>query len=160
MNKFDTAPEPPKYRINDNLRDLYSLDAFDYIKDITRPPDPEMLSAIENFRYLPDVVYLPNSFKAIIDLEFEKMLENGIMLQKCEKCGRFFNSDINYRGKLCDRVKSTGKSCREEEMFKTDDAEVISEDIMKKVRCYIQIFLKRLERKFQNQSLMNGLNIS
>jgi hypothetical protein len=132
MNKFDTAPEPPKYRINDNLRDLYSLDAFDYIKDITRPPDPEMLSAIENFRYLPDVVYLPNSFKAIIDLEFEKMLENGIMLQKCEKCGRFFNSDINYRGKLCDRVKSTGKSCREEEMFKTDDAEVISEDIMKK----------------------------
>ncbi len=113
-SKIDDIPMPSKRQINDTLRDSYALDAFDYMKEITRPEQPEMFSAIENFRDLPDVVYLPNSFKAIIDLEIEEMLSNGIMLLKCQKCGRYFNRRADYNGLLCDRVNSSGKSCREQ----------------------------------------------
>ncbi len=131
-NRLEEAPDPIKYRTNDILRNAYALDAFDYMRDLKRPEEPEMLSAIENFRYLPEVVYLPNCFKAIIDLEIEKMLENGIMFQKCDMCGRYFKRDINYHGRLCDRVKSSGKSCREEEKDSSIDPEAISEELTKK----------------------------
>ena len=112
--KLEDITMQSKRQINDSLRDNYALDAFDYMKDITRPEQPEMFSAIENFRDLPDVVYLPNSFKALIDLEIDEMLNNGIMLLKCQKCGRYFNRRADYNGLLCDRVNSSGKSCREQ----------------------------------------------
>lgn len=113
-SSVDSAPDPQKLRLNDSLRDSYALDAFDYIKDIKRPEQPEMLSAIENFRDLPDTVYMPNSFKAIIDLEIDEMLNCGIILSKCTRCGKYFERTADYKGMLCDRVNSTGKSCREE----------------------------------------------
>jgi len=130
--KLEKAPEPSNIKINDILRDSYALDAFDYMKDLTRPPEFEMYSAIESFRYLPDVVYLPNSFKALIDLEFDKMIENGIMLMKCEGCGRYFIRDNDYKGKLCNRVKSTGKSCREEANQVKLSEGAISEELNRK----------------------------
>lgn len=141
--KLNAAPDPTKIRMNDIMRDSYALDAFDYIKDITRPPEFEMLAAIESFRFSPNVVYLPNSFKSIIDLEFEKMLDNGIMFQKCESCKRYFNRDINYNGKLCDRVKSSGKSCREEAESEKQDKPVINEEVKQKSeKLYTQLYKK------------------
>ena len=129
---LENAPDPTKLRTNDILRDSFALDAFDYMKDITRPPQFEMYAAIENFKNFPDVVYLPNSFKSIIDLEFEKMLENGIMFQKCDSCKRYFNRDLNYSGTLCNRVKSSGKSCREEAKSNDGVKSIINEDSSKK----------------------------
>ncbi|MFA5659298.1 MAG: hypothetical protein WC900_08445 [Oscillospiraceae bacterium] len=136
--KLSKAPEPAKVRINDVIRDSYALDAFDYIREMTRPPDFEMYAAIENMRNFDDVIYLPNSFKAIIDLEIEKMLDAGLMLLKCSVCSRFFIRDVYYTGKLCDRVKSTGLSCREEaeagkaiEISVADDIDKKSEEIYK-----------------------------
>ena len=111
---LEDAPEPRKLRLNDTLRDSYALDAFDYIRNLTRPADTEMFAAIESFRTLPETVYLPNSYKDLIELEIEKMLENGINYIKCLECGRYFRKEEGYNGKLCNRVKSTGKSCREE----------------------------------------------
>lgn len=130
--KLSTAPEPLKYRINDSVRDSFALDAFDYIRDLTRPPEFEMYAAIENIRNFEDVIYLPNSFKAIIDLEFEEMLGNGLMMLKCRECSRYFIRDINYTGKLCDRVKSTGKSCREESESEKNLGITVEDDIDKK----------------------------
>jgi len=126
------APDPHKIRVTDILRDSYSLDAFDYIKDLTRPPEFEMYAAIENFRYMPEVVFLPNCFKALVDLEYDKMLENGFMLTKCESCSRYFVKENGYHGRLCDRVKSSGKSCREEFEEGKVSANQISEELNKK----------------------------
>lgn len=112
-SRLEGAPQQSKATINDNLRDSYALDVFEYMKDITRPSDIEMYSAIENFRFMPDVVYMPNCFKAIIDFEFSKMLEKGIILCKCENCGKYYTYDTEYKGSYCDRVNSSGKTCRD-----------------------------------------------
>ena len=81
---------------------------------------------------LYEVITLPNSFKALIDLEIDKMLENGINYIKCLECGRYFRKEEGYNGKLCNRVKSTGKSCREEAEEAKGEKDNISDDINKK----------------------------
>ncbi len=141
--KLSKASDMPKVRINDVIRDSYALDAFDYIREMTRPPDFEMYAAIENMRSLDDVIYLPNSFKAIIDLEFEKMLDSGLMLLRCTGCSRYFIRDIYYTGKLCNRVKSTGMSCREEaETGKAIEVSVEDEIDKKSEDMYLSLYSK------------------
>jgi hypothetical protein len=80
---------------------------------MSRPDGMELEAAEETFANLDGEYFLPDSFKAIIDLEFDKMLESGIILQKCAKCGKYFFYDMNYKGRLCNRVSSSGKTCRE-----------------------------------------------
>ena len=107
----DPVYNPPVSR--DAIRDQISLDAFSYLRGMARPDGMELEAAEETFANLDGEYFLPDSFKAIIDLEFDKMLESGIILQKCAKCGKYFFYDMNYKGRLCNRVSSSGKTCRE-----------------------------------------------
>lgn len=147
-DSVDSAPNPPKRQINDALRDKYALDAFDYIKDIKRPEQPEMLSAIENFRDLPDIVFMPNSFKAIIDLEIDEILNNGLMLLKCTRCGKYFERKSDYNGMLCDRVNSSGKSCREQ--VQQTEEELNSKTIKKKSEKLYTHMYKKIGKEIPN----------
>ncbi len=97
----------------DAMRDQMALDAFSNIKNMSRPAEFEMHSALEAFADIPAEVYMPNSFKAVIDLEFDLMIENGIFMQKCEKCGRYFTKTPGYDLPYCNRVTPSGKTCRE-----------------------------------------------
>lgn len=97
----------------DAMRDQMALDAFSNIKNMSRPAEFEMHSALEAFADIPTEVYMPNSFKAVIDLEFDLMIENGIFMQKCEKCGRYFTKTPDYNLPYCNRVTPSGKTCRE-----------------------------------------------
>lgn len=126
---LEKAPEPKRNKKNDLFTDSNAMDAYSYMSDIERPTDKEMYSAIENFRFMPDTVYLPNCLKAIIDLEFTKMLENGIILTKCAACGKYFRQEADYNGVYCNRVGKNGETCREmyeiekEEKEDTDESE-------------------------------------
>ncbi len=94
------------------IRDQLAMEAYSYVKKMTRPNEIEMNFALESIRENPQELYLPNSLKAAVDLEFELMERNNIILRKCENCGRFFASDgVNTR---CDRVNSSGKTCRKQ----------------------------------------------
>ncbi len=144
--KLNDITPPKKIRTNDLVRDEQIMNAFDYIKEMSRPSNAEMLTAIESFRFLPDDVYLPNSFKAIIDLEFDKMLENDFMFVKCEKCGRYFHSESGYNGKLCNRIKSTGKSCREEAGIKAPPPREVLNELNKKSEDLYKELYKKVGR--------------
>ncbi len=92
------------------IRDQLAMEAYSYVKNMTRPNDIEMNFALESIRENPAELYCPDSLKAAIDLEFELMVRNKIYMRKCENCGRFFAAlDDNPR---CDRVNSSGKTCR------------------------------------------------
>ncbi|MDE6599413.1 MAG: hypothetical protein K2K34_04960, partial [Oscillospiraceae bacterium] len=92
------------------IRDQLAMEAYSYIKGMERPNEIEMNFALETFRETPSELYYPDSLKATIDLEFELMVRNKIYMRKCENCGRFFTAlDDNTR---CDRVNSSGKTCR------------------------------------------------
>lgn len=94
------------------IRDQLAMEAYSYVKSMTRPNDIEMNFALETMRENPPELYLPDSLKAVIDLEFELMVKNRVYMRKCENCGRFFAAlDDNPR---CDRVNSSGKTCRQQ----------------------------------------------
>ncbi len=101
------------------IHDQVAMEAYAYVKNMSRPAEIDMNFALEAIRENPDELYLPDSLKAVIDLEFELMTRRGIYLRKCEGCGRFFTvTDDNPR---CDRVNSSGKTCRKqyEELIET-----------------------------------------
>lgn len=92
------------------IRDQLAMEAYSYVKGMTRPNEIEMNFALEAIRENPAELYYPDSLKAAVDLEFELMVQNKIYMRKCENCGRFFTAlDDNTR---CDRVNSSGKTCR------------------------------------------------
>ncbi len=92
------------------IRDQLAMEAYSYVKGMTRPNEIEMNFALEAIRENPAEIYYPDSLKATIDLEFELMVRDKIYMRKCENCGRFFTAlDDNTR---CDRVNSSGKTCR------------------------------------------------
>lgn len=95
---------------HDKIRDQIAMDAYAYVRNMPRPAEPDLRLALEAIRENPDELYLPDSFKAILDLEFELMYRRGVFFRKCESCGRYFTvTDDNPR---CDRVNSSGKTCR------------------------------------------------
>ncbi|MDE7292814.1 MAG: hypothetical protein K2N72_00150, partial [Oscillospiraceae bacterium] len=108
------APVIRDKNLNDHNRDSTALDAFSYVKDMPRPETIDMNLAMENITALPETVYLPDSFKAVIDLEFTCMYEEGIYLSKCPRCGRFFRRDPEEKSPYCNRINSSGMTCAEQ----------------------------------------------
>ncbi|MBE6838458.1 MAG: hypothetical protein E7507_02795 [Ruminococcus sp.] len=122
----------------DCMRDQMSLDAFTFLRGLKRPDGMELEASRETFGNLGTEYYLPDCFKAIIDLEFDKMIDAGIFLQKCPKCEKYFFVDINYKGKFCNRVNATGKTCREQyehEKYIEEEQPPLSNDL--ETRCQI-----------------------
>lgn len=94
----------------DKIRDQIAMEAYSYVRNMPRPAEPDLRLALDAIRENPAEVYLPDSFKAIIDLEFDLMFRQQVFFRKCESCGRYFTvTDDNPR---CDRVNSSGKTCR------------------------------------------------
>ncbi|MBQ3162730.1 MAG: hypothetical protein IJC04_11490 [Oscillospiraceae bacterium] len=94
------------------IHDQVAMEAYAYVKNMSRPGEIDMNFALEAIRDNPTELYLPDSLKAVIDLEVELMIQRGIYLRKCESCGRYFTvTDDNTR---CDRVNSSGKTCRKQ----------------------------------------------
>lgn len=94
----------------EHLGDQLAMEAYSYIKNMSRPGELDMKFALETIRNNPPLLYMPDSLKAAIDLEFDLMYQCGVPFRKCENCGRYFTAkDDNTR---CDRVNSSGKTCR------------------------------------------------
>jgi hypothetical protein len=98
----------------DFLYDKFALQAYSYIENIERPMEPDMNLFAAAIGTLPEEVYILQSLKAAIDLEFDLMFSQGVYLKRCETCGRYFVVDKDGFGiRFCDRVGTNGKTCRE-----------------------------------------------
>lgn len=95
-----------------NTKDRLAMEAYTYVRGMKRPDESDMLTAIENLKNNSCEVYMPDSFKAVIDLEFDLMIRNGIVLRKCENCGKYFATDDGSL--MCDRINSSGVTCRKQ----------------------------------------------
>ncbi|MCH5349458.1 MAG: hypothetical protein J1E40_09055, partial [Oscillospiraceae bacterium] len=101
------------------IRDQIAMDVYASIRNVPPPGELDMKIILDAIKENPSELYFPDSFKSIIDLEFDLMYKREIFLRKCENCGRFFTvTDDNPR---CDRVNSSGKTCRQqyEELYET-----------------------------------------
>lgn len=114
MENVIDSTEPVSYRrTRDILRDQTALDAFSHIKQLSRPSDKEIRQVAEAFKAADCLIFQPVSLKAVIDLEFDKMIDSSQFAQKCSECGKYFLRSYEYTGTLCNRVNASGKSCRE-----------------------------------------------
>ncbi len=122
----------PVYKgVNDQMRDRMALDAFSYVKTLSRPAENEMKLAVEAVKDFPETIYMPSSFKAIIDLEFDLMFEDKLYFRKCAMCGRYYVEESSYDKPYCSRVNSSGKTCRQ--TYEAQNAEkAVDESISEK----------------------------
>lgn len=147
------AQDMSKLKNAKHLGDQLSMEAYSYIKNMPRPGELDMKFALETIRNNPPLLYMPDSLKAAIDLEFELMYQCEVVFRKCENCGRYFTAkDNNTR---CDRVNSSGKTCRRqyEELCEAIAMEAAKEkeEEMKKLQAE-QARLAELEQQTEKEA--------
>ncbi len=113
--------------VEQSASDQAAMDAFSYIKDMPRPDTADMNRAALGAVSSNPVIYMPTGFKAMIDLEFDLLAENGEYIERCASCGRYFIHDNEYGRPYCTRVNSSGQTCRsvdeEEQRLKRETEE-------------------------------------
>lgn len=102
----------PEAKDCSRIGDKLAMEAYSYVRGMKRPDELDMKFISSALKFSAEPVYMPDSFKAVIDLEFDLMEENNIMLRKCESCGRYFIADGDSF--YCNRVTSSGHTCREQ----------------------------------------------
>ena len=101
------------------------MDAFTSIKHyIPDKNDSLAKTIIKSFSTVPQYIYVPGSFKAIIDLEIDVSARSGAYLQKCARCGDYYIRDEEYDFDYCSRIQREGSTCLE--LMKIDDPELLA----------------------------------
>lgn len=110
-------------RKNPDLTDKTAMDAFTAIKNYIPDKNDSMAKTIiKSLTATPQIVYLPGSFKAIIDLEIDASAQSGAYIQKCVRCGDYYIRDEEYDFDYCSRLQREGGTCLE--LMKIDDPEL------------------------------------
>ncbi len=94
--------------------DTEAMDVFSHIKNvIPEKPDAVIDTIVKTMRSMPKKVYVAESFKAVIDLEIDLMLENRMIISRCERCGEYFVRNKDYDEDYCDTEQPNGRTCYE-----------------------------------------------
>ncbi|MGN0617597.1 MAG: hypothetical protein ACI4J7_01090 [Ruminiclostridium sp.] len=103
-----------KSRKNPDLTDRTAMDAFAAVKSyIPNKNDSLAGTIIKSMTGTPERIYMPGSFKAVIDLEIDAITESGAVIQKCARCGEYYLKDEEYPYSYCSRPQRDGLTCLE-----------------------------------------------
>ena len=96
------------------MSDWEAMDSFAVIKAHLPDFNDNVANTImKSMVKLPETVYLPSGFKAMIDLEIDTLVNSGAFLQRCKRCNEFYIRDDYYNSEYCDTVHRDGSTCRE-----------------------------------------------
>ena len=110
-------------RKNPDLTDKIAMDAFTSIKNyIPDKNDSLAKTIIKSLSSVPQYIYVPGSFKAVIDLEIDASAQSGAYLKRCARCGDYYIRDEEYDFDYCSRLQREGSTCLE--LMKIDDPEL------------------------------------
>lgn len=112
LNNMHYPDKPYKAKTNPELSDQTAMDAFSVIKAyIPDKTDSLVNTIIKSMSGTPQRIYIPSSFKAMIDLEIDAIIESGGVLHKCPRCGDFYLKDEEYPYDYCNRPQKDGSVC-------------------------------------------------
>ncbi len=112
LNNMEDTGVHFKKKVNPELSDQIAMDAFSVIKNyIPDKNDSLVKTIIKSMNGSPQQVYMPCSFKAVIDLEIDALIQSGGILQKCLRCGEYFLKDEEYPYDYCNRPQKDGTVC-------------------------------------------------
>ena len=110
-------------RKNPDLSDKTAMDAFAAVKKFIPDKNDSMAKTIiKSLTSAPQQIYVPGSFKALIDLEIDISAASGAYLQKCARCGDYYIRDEEYNFDYCSRIQREGGTCLE--IMKIDEPEL------------------------------------
>lgn len=114
LNNMDYPERPYKAKSNPELSDQTAMDAFSVIKNYIPDKNDSLVNTIiKSMAGSPQHVYIPSSFKAVIDLEIDAIIENGGVLRKCPRCNEFYLKDEEYPYNYCNKPQKDGSVCIE-----------------------------------------------
>ena len=114
LNNMDYSDRVYKSKPNPNLSDRTAMDAFSVIKNYIPDKNDSLVNTIiKSLSGSPQKVYIPTSFKAVIDLEIDATIESGGFIRKCPRCGEFYLKDSEYPYDYCNRMQKDGSICIE-----------------------------------------------
>lgn len=123
-----------KPKSNPDLSDRAAMDAFSIIKTyIPDKEDPLVNTIIKSMTGIPQHIFMPASFKAVIDLEIDALIESGGILQKCPRCGEYFLKDSDYPHDYCSRRQKDGLTCLEAMGAAADEQQAITAEILPEI---------------------------
>lgn len=103
-----------KSKNNPDLSDRTAMDAFTVIKSYIPDKDDSLVNTIiKSMSGMPAKVYVPSSFKAVIDLEIDAIIESGAILRKCPRCREYYLKDEEYPYNYCNNPDKNGIVCLE-----------------------------------------------
>lgn len=110
-------------RKNPDLTDKTAMDAFAAVKKFIPDKNDSMAKTIiKSLTSAPQQIYVPGSFKAIIDLEIDISAASGAYIQRCARCGDYYIRDEEYNFDYCSRIQREGGTCLE--IMKIDEPEL------------------------------------
>lgn len=112
LNNMDYPERAYKAKNNPDLSDQTAMDAFSVVKNYIPDKNDSLVSTIiKSMAGSPQHVYIPSSFKAVIDLEIDAIIESGGVLRKCPRCNEFYLKDEEYPYNYCNRPQKDGSVC-------------------------------------------------
>ncbi|MBR5089601.1 MAG: hypothetical protein IK093_09235 [Ruminiclostridium sp.] len=113
-----------KSRKNPDLTDKIAMDAFSSVRNYIPDKNDSMAKTIiKSLTSAPRYIYVPGSFKAMIDLEIDASAQSGAYLQRCARCGDYYIRDEEYDFDYCSRIqRDGGGTCLD--LMKIDDPEL------------------------------------
>ena len=140
MERVETAQFTSHYRTGQIMP--YGMTTEEVIQRISNPvpvteelrefaeryhTEPKELSATLTLPHYLRVGYEFGRVDQILELEFTKLLEVGVQIRKCQRCGRYFILKGNFNPRYCDRVaEGETRNCQElaaQENFKKKAAD-------------------------------------
>jgi hypothetical protein len=85
QKKMDGIEARAPLKGRDCVQDHMAGMALNVMMNLKRPEIDEMLQLIQTYGFMPNMVYEPSSFKAVIDLEFDQLIEKGFYLRAEQK---------------------------------------------------------------------------
>ena len=112
LNDMDYSDRIYKAGSNPELSDRTAMDAFSVIKKYIPDKNDSLVSTIiKSMSGMPSKVYVPSSFKAVIDLEIDAIIESGGILRICPRCGEYYLKDEEYPYNYCNNPDKNGIVC-------------------------------------------------
>lgn len=153
LNDMEYSDRTYKSKSNPDLSDRTAMDAFSVIKAYIPDKNDSLVNTIiKSMSGSPQHVYIPSSFKAVIDLEIDATIESGGFIRKCPRCGEFYLKDSEYPYDYCNRMQKDGSICIEV-MNSGKETPVITTEESEPAFTVIEPINEPLDKAYVNEKL-------
>lgn len=126
--------------------DEIAMDAFSRMKAGLPPDLSEYKIPTGKMENMAERIYMPCGLKAAVDLEIDSIIESGMWLARCKRCGRYFANSNDRAEEYCTRRSvPNGKTCLE--IYEEENPRPkISDELLERCRAVTDEMYSRVDK--------------